>query len=194
VEINRHKPVSLIAKREVLSIFALDSQNLRFKVYTLKIMFIIKMIMNKLSFLTILFLLPFLFVILVQSDSCRGNRMDNLSAKKDDVVITGEWGGEHIGVQINEDTAEIDFDCANGKINQRISLDKDGKFDLIGTYTIEHSGPTRDDKPPPTYSAKYAGIVKDKTMTLTVTLIDTKKDIGTFTLTHGSRSRVMKCR
>lgn len=120
--------------------------------------------------------------------------MDNLSAKKDDIDITGEWGGEHIGLQINEASADIDFDCANGRINQRITLDKNGKFDLTGTYTIERSGPTREDKPQPTYPASYVGAVKDKTMNLTVTLIDNKKDIGTFTLTHGTRARVMKCR
>lgn len=120
--------------------------------------------------------------------------MDNLSAKKDDINITGEWGGEHIGLQINEDSAEIEYDCANGRINQRITLDKNGKFDLTGTYVKEHAGPSRDDQPQHTHSANYVGIVKDKTMTLTVTLIDTKEDIGTFTLTHGSRARVMKCR
>ena len=150
--------------------------------------------MSKLFFLVVILFLPFILVILVQNDSCRGNKMDNLSAKKDDTVITGEWGGEHIGMQVNEDGADIDYDCANGRINQHITPDKNGKFDLTGTYTIEHSGPSRDDKPLPTYSANYVGIVKDKTMTLTVTLIDNKKDVGTFTLTHGSRARVMKCR
>lgn len=150
--------------------------------------------MSKLFFLMVILILPFISAIVVQSDSCRDNKMNNLSAKKDDKVITGEWGGEHIGVQINEDATEIDFDCANGRINQRITLDKNGKFDLTGTYTVERGGPTRDDQPPPTYSANYVGIVKDKTMTLTVTLIDNKKDIGTFTLNHGSRARVMKCR
>lgn len=150
--------------------------------------------MSKLFFLIVVLLLPFILVILVQSDSCQGNKMNNLSAKKEDLVITGEWGGEHIGLQINEDGAEIDFDCANGRINQRITPDKNGKFDLTGTYTVERGGPTRDDQPLPTYSANYVGIVKDKTMTLTVTLIDNKKDIGTFTLTKDTRARVMKCR
>jgi hypothetical protein len=165
-----------------------------FKVYNLKKRSIIKTIMSKLFFLMVTLFLPFILVISVQSDSCRSNKMDDLSTKKDDPVMTGEWGGEHIGMQINEESADIDFDCANGRINQRITLDKNGKFDLTGTYTIERSGPTREDKPQPTYSARYVGTVKDKRMNLTVTLIDNKKDIGTFTLTHGTRARVMKCR
>ena len=150
--------------------------------------------MSKLFFLTVIFFLPFMLVITVQSEACRGNKVDNLSTNKDDTDIRGEWGGEHIGMQINDDDADIDFDCAHGKINRRVTLDKDGKFDLTGTYTVEGRGPTREDKPPPAYSAQYSGIVKDKTMNLTVTLIDNKKDIGNFTLTHGSRARVMKCR
>ena len=202
-EISRRQTVSLIAKRMKIyakkpkgsSYFALDLLYLSFKVYAAaRNMFIIKTMMSKLFFLTVIFLLPLILVIFAQSSSCRGNKMDNLSANKDDTVMTGEWGGEHIGMQVNEDGADIEYDCANGRINQRITLDKNGKFELTGTYTIERGGPVREDKPQPTYSARYAGIVKDKTMTLTVTLIDNKKDVGTFTLTHAARARVMKCR
>lgn len=150
--------------------------------------------MSKLFLSTVIIIVPFILIILAQSDSCRGSKMENLSAKKNDKVITGEWGGEHIGVQINEDSAEIEFDCANGKIDQRIILDKNNKFDLTGTYTVEHSGPIRVDKPLPANPARYTGSINDKTMTLTVTLIETKEVIGTFTLTHGTRARVMKCR
>jgi hypothetical protein len=150
--------------------------------------------MNKLFFLLFTLFLPFILVILVQNDSCQGNNMNSLSAKKDDQIMKGEWGGEHIGLQVNEAGAEIEFDCANGKINQRITLDKNGKFDLTGTYTIERRGPVKLDDPQNTHSAKYVGIVKDNTMTLTVTIIDNKENIGNFTLTHGTRARVMKCR
>jgi hypothetical protein len=150
--------------------------------------------MTKLLFLPAALLLPLILSILVQSDACRGGKMKNLSINNDDLVITGEWGGEHTGLQINNDIAEVEFDCANGRINQRITLDKNGKFDVTGTYTKEHAGPSRDDQPQLIHSAKYVGLVKDKTMVLTVTLIDTKESIGTFTLVRDSRARVMKCR
>jgi hypothetical protein len=101
--------------------------------------------MNKLFVSTLLFLLSF---IVVESESCRGNKMDNLSAKKDDTVIMGGWGGEHIEFVVNDNGAEVDYDCAHGRINQPIVLDKNGKFNLAGTYVTEHGGPVRIDEVP----------------------------------------------
>jgi hypothetical protein len=120
--------------------------------------------------------------------------MDRLSAAKENQVKTGEWGGEHIALRVDENGAEIDYDSARGRINQPITTDKDGKFDLKGTYVPERGGPVRIDQPFNAHSANYAGIVKDKSMTLTVTLSDTKEVVGTFDLTYGSPPQVMKSR
>ena len=120
--------------------------------------------------------------------------MDNLPANSDEKVITGSWGGEHIGFEAKDTGAEVDFDCAHGAINQRITLDKNGKFDVAGTYVLEHAGPVRADETANSRTADYTGFVKDKTMTLTVTLTGSKELVGTFYLIRDARAKVMKCR
>ena len=42
-------------------------------------------------------------------------------------------------------------------------------------------------------AARYTGRVDGKTLTLTVTLADTGRVVGTFTLTRGSSGRLFKC-
>src|ERR1700682_4131246 len=58
-------------------------------------------------------------------------------------VATGSWGGEHIVLDVSAKSAEVEFDCAHGQITQSMTIDKDGDFDVAGTFTPEHGGPVR---------------------------------------------------
>ena len=107
-------------------------------------------------------------------------------------IATGTWGGEHIILEVSEKGAEVDFDCAHGQVPQPITLDKNGDFDVAGTFTHEHGGPVRRDENPADVPARYSGHVDDHTMTLTVTF--GKEKLGAFTLTHGSLTNLRKCR
>jgi len=107
-------------------------------------------------------------------------------------VATGAWGGEHIVLQVSEKGADVEFDCAHGQVTQLITLDKQGDFDVAGTFTPEHGGPVRRDENPQPASARYFGRVEGDTMSLTVTL--GKEKVGDFTLTRGARPNLTKCR
>jgi hypothetical protein len=97
-------------------------------------------------------------------------------------------------LQISEDAAEIEFDCARGAIRGAIPLDEQGRFEVPGSYVRERPGPIRVGDEPKQRPASYAGSIRDQTMTLRVTLTDSKESIGTFSLQHGSGGTVRKCR
>jgi hypothetical protein len=107
-------------------------------------------------------------------------------------VPAGTWGGEHITLAVSETGAQAEFDCAHGKITQPMALDKRGDFDVAGNFTPEHGGPVRRDETAASYPAHYSGHVEGDTMTLTIVL--EKEKLGPFTLTHGSRPLLRKCR
>jgi hypothetical protein len=108
-------------------------------------------------------------------------------------VTVGSWGGEHIALQVNESNASIEFDCANGTIDQPLLTDTGGHFGITGVYVREHGGPAHPGQRPDSHPARYSGWTDGKKMTLTVTLTDTNQTIGTFTLELGREPMVTKC-
>ena len=109
-------------------------------------------------------------------------------------LAAGEWGGEHVRVEVSDEGARIEFDAGRGVIERPITLDDEGRFSEAGTYTREGAGPLREGHEPKPQPALYSGVVRGKEMTLKITLTETKQDIGPFTLTRGSRGRVWKIR
>jgi hypothetical protein len=138
-----------------------------------------------------------LFAVAGQSGSC-GNREAAAgkasAALKGERLASGVWGGEHVRLEVNDGGAAVEFDCANGSIDQPVVLDGEGRFNVKGRYAAEHGGPVRRDENDNARPARYAGQVKGDTLTLSVTVGDSKESVGPFTLTRGSEGRVMKCR
>jgi hypothetical protein len=105
----------------------------------------------------------------------------------------GTWGGQHVNLDATPAGARLEFDCAQGTIDQAITLDAHNSFDLPGTFTAEHGGPVRIDEQPASHPARYTGRVEGERLTLTITLADTQKPIGTYTLVHGQTARIYRC-
>jgi len=140
------------------------------------------------SFLLLLVLLPGLSC---RSQATAGPPSPPAPAKNR--VVAGTWGGAHIGLEVTEKGAEVEFDCAHGTIAQPLLLDRQRRFDVKGVYIQEHGGPVREGEAAGGRPARYAGRVDSSTMTLTVTLTDTNEKIGTFTLTSGKVPVLRKC-
>ena len=109
-------------------------------------------------------------------------------------VAAGSWGGQHVRLEVERGGAEIEFDCAHGRINARLRPGRDGRFNAAGTFVAERGGPVREGASEAGEPARYTGRVKGKTMTLSVRLTDSNTDVGTFTLTHGRAADLVKCR
>ena len=104
----------------------------------------------------------------------------------------GVWGGKHVQMEVSDDAARIEFGCAHAT-SPKIVPDSRGRFAVRGTYVEEHGGPTRQDEEE-SQEVVLKGNVRGKSMQLTVTVAATKEVIGTFTLTHGAESELVKCR
>ena len=106
----------------------------------------------------------------------------------------GTWGGDHIRITTEGESATIEYDCAHGTIEGPLTLDRNGKFKLHGTHVREQGGPVRQGIEPKSEPVAYTGWTNGQKMLLTVTLRDGGEEIGTFTLVHGQLGRVWKCR
>jgi hypothetical protein len=122
--------------------------------------------------------------IFLQANTC--------AASTHKTVTKGNWGGDHIVMEVNGKGAEVDFDCAHGQIAQPIRSDKHGRFKVPGTFTAEHGGPVLRDENPQSGTVSYSGRVKGDTMTLTIMRGEEK--LGDYALTRGAQPHLMKCR
>src|SRR5215813_12159987 len=103
-------------------------------------------------------------------------------AKKPRTIANGTWGGEHIQVSITNGSAQIEYDCANGTIAGPLKIDSHGRFELRGIHNVEHGGPVRSDEEQKGEPVRYTGWTDGRKMTLTVTLVNSKTEIGSFEL------------
>ena len=108
-------------------------------------------------------------------------------------LLVGLWGGEHISMQVTERRTTVEYDCAHGTIDQRIALDRRGRFDVSGIQVAEHGGPVRRNEQPAGYPVRFVGQVNGKRMKLSVTNSATKTLIGDFTLVYGDEPKLRKC-
>src|SRR5215468_2659619 len=157
---------------------------------------------------TFLFL-PIAATLLLQAGWCKGtgvqknssttqtgvtNTQSNSSStpQKGRALAPGVWGGLHISLEVTDAGAQINYDCAHGRITEKIVPDNDGVFEVKGVHTPEHPGPTREGEESE-QPAVYHGSIHQDTMTLTVRLSGQDEPVGTFTLTRGSSGKIRKC-
>lgn len=108
-------------------------------------------------------------------------------------LATGVWGGVGVKMEATEDGATLEFDCAHGTIAGRLAVNENGKVLLKGHFVREHGGPIRQGEDRSGVPATYSGTTEGDTLTLTITLDDSKEEIGTYTLTRGKTGRIRKC-
>ena len=113
------------------------------------------------------------------------------SASRLDRVPKGEWGGEHVSLTVEEAGGTIGFDCAHGSLDEPLTLDVAGRFDVKG-HLVTEGGPVRRDADT-ARPARYRGESDGQHMSLEVTLEGGEK-VGTFSLAKGDPARLFKCR
>ena len=158
---------------------------------------------------TFLFL-PIAATLLLQGGWCKGSGERNRSTTQTTVTNTqasssslpspqkgralapGAWGGLHISLEVTDVGAQINYDCAHGRITEKIIPENDGTFEVKGVHTQERPGPTREGEDSE-QAAVYRGSIQEDTMTLTVTLSGHDEPVGTFQLTRGNPGKIRKC-
>src|SRR5438093_12502937 len=47
-------------------------------------------------------------------------------------VAPGDWGAQHVAFSVSEQGAAVEFDCAHGRIEGPLRLDRRGRFEAEG--------------------------------------------------------------
>jgi len=113
------------------------------------------------------------------------------SAGRLDRVPEGEWGGEHVSLTVEGAGGTVGFDCAHGSLDEPLTLDASGRFDVKGRLVTE-VGPIRRDAETARL-ARYRGESDGRHMSLEVTL-EGGENVGAFSLVKGDSARLFKCR
>ena len=109
------------------------------------------------------------------------------------IIAPGPWGGSHVSLQVTSTGARLEYDCAEGVIDEPLRPDAEGRFTAMGTHTPGHGGPIREGEILPAVRARYDGQVKGDEMSLLVTLTEGGSRLGPFQLRRGSSSLLIRC-
>ncbi len=122
--------------------------------------------------------------------------INNKSINKDKLkpVSPSNWGTDGIGLEVSESSVQIEFDCANGEIKQKLMMNQKGNFTASGFYTRRIPGALRVDLQPKPQAANYQGKISGNRMTLKITLTETKEVVGEFILKRNQTPRIRGCR
>jgi hypothetical protein len=96
-------------------------------------------------------------------------------------------------MQVTSAGARLEYDCAEGVIEEPLRPDAEGRFTATGSHTPGHGGPIRAGEILPTFRARYDGHVKGEQMSLLVTLTETGAALGSFELRRGSSGLLVRC-
>lgn len=133
-----------------------------------------------------------IFLALWPNGSCKNGKTDMMAQKENRVEI-GNWGGQNVRLQVTENGAQLQFNCAHGSIEQPLTLDSEGNFSAKGTIVAEAMGPLHEDNLPKPQPVTYSGTVRDRSMTLTVALTESNEKPGTYSLEQGKTGRIFRC-
>lgn len=108
-------------------------------------------------------------------------------------VSVSTWGGDGITLNIEANGATIEYVCADGQIEHALKIDGKGNFVANGVHRAGQPGPIRMDAEQTQVPATFKGKITGDTMTLRVTLKESGKMIGEFTLKRGTIPRMTRC-
>jgi hypothetical protein len=109
---------------------------------------------------------------------------------RDVTVPDGRWTGDGACLSVAVGGCDLVVGCGHGQFTAPV-VHADGTFEVIGTYRIE-VGPVSIDPAPP---AIFSGVLRGRTLTLTVTPIDPALRPASYLLqfTNGSGTCAVPC-
>ncbi len=109
-------------------------------------------------------------------------------------ISTGDsFGGVGVLLVVREAGADLEFDCAAGRIEEPMTFSADGTFDVDGTFTPGMGGPVREDDPPIPEAARYVGVLRGDRLTLSAILVEDGTTIGPYQLRRGEEPLLRRC-
>lgn len=106
--------------------------------------------------------------------------------------LVGLWGGDRMRLTIEAGGANLQADCATGRIAGPIELSPAGTFAATGVFEQHRPGPQRADTNAAPPGARYSGEVKGDTMTLSI-LPEGASTPLSFELRKGVDVKLVRC-
>ncbi len=103
--------------------------------------------------------------------------------------VTGTWGGDDAGLIASDTSAHVHIGCTLGDTKGRIVPDADGRFLIDGTFNVDAYPVDRGILHP----AQFTGKIDGRSMTLSVVLTDTGRELGPVTLVLGKEPTMGPC-
>jgi len=103
--------------------------------------------------------------------------------------VAGTWGGDNAGLIVANSDVHVHIGCTLGNVIGPIRPDSNGRFQASGTYNVDAYPVDRGIIHP----ANFTGRIVGETMTLTVSLTDISRVLGTVTLIYGKEPKMGPC-
>jgi hypothetical protein len=129
-------------------------------------------------------------VLVIATAGCGG---ESPSESLETVLSEGTWGGDDVGLIVNDVVAHVHFGCTFGDFPLPLALDEDDRFNLAGEYLLR-AFPVAVGPPLP---ARLSGVVQGRRITLTVAVNDTVENrlvlLGPATVVYGREAEMGPC-
>lgn len=108
-----------------------------------------------------------------------------------DEVPHGSWGGVGAALEVDAQGADVELDCAHGRIEEPLRLDDEGRFRAAGFLAFEGGPVTQEgfDR----RSATYDGSLDGQRLELRVATAGSEETIGPLLVVFGEAPRLLKC-
>jgi hypothetical protein len=135
------------------------------------------------------FVLSSSLVTLLVLSGCLESPIDSSAGE----LASGTWGGDNAGLIVNDTLAHVHVGCTYGDFPAPIELDADSHFSVSGDYLLTAYPVARG----PTMPAEFAGVLRGRTLTMTVAVNDTIEKkltvLGPATVTLGKEPALGPC-
>lgn len=114
--------------------------------------------------------------------------------KDDQIAVSmGMWADNGIILNVNEDSVDIQFACADARIDRPLMTDSGGNFSADGIFETLRPGPTRAGDSGNKKPAHFEGKITGNKMAIHIALTQTDEVIGQYNLELGKSVRLRRC-
>lgn len=120
-------------------------------------------------------------------------KKQKMNKKNSNEIPSGIWAGDGINFFIEKSTAKIEFDCGEGEISQKMSIDEKSFFSLKGFYSARYPGAIRVNLPPKRQAARYEGKITGTQINLRIIAEESGEIIREAVLKKTKTAGIRKC-
>ncbi len=104
----------------------------------------------------------------------------------------GNWGGDHVRLEVTETSWYIELDCAHAEVTMPVTLNE-GTFETSAKYYQEYGAPIEDPEMHKAKEATIKGSLVGNVLTFTIYVGSEQTNYGTYSVEWNKEPMVYKC-